>query len=476
MRERRDEAPEERSVLARAAAGAAVLLAVGVVAMLLFGQGSGYQVSATFQSASQLVEGNPVRLGGAPVGTVTKLELDDDGSARVEMDLEDDVAPLDSGTRAIIRQASLSGIANRYVELRLPNGAEGGEIEDGGRIPADDAVASVELDSLFNTLDEDTRAALRQFFTGSATMFAGRGDEAREGYRYLSPALASSRRLLQEAAADTVVLERFVLDSARLVTAVAARRDDLAALVSNLGATTRAAGADEAALAGALERLPTFMRRANSTFVNLRAALDDVDPLVAAGTPVAARLREFLPELRGLARDGRPTVRDLSRTIRHRGRGNDVIELLRTFPPLAEVAVDERERNGATRPGSFPQTETALERATPLIAAGRPYTPDLFGWFDDFSHTGSYDALGGFSRTQVYLNLLSADIGAPPQLLDLQERGSEFLRVARTGQFRRCPGHAEVASPDGSNVYTQPELEQFDCDPAHRASGEAVGG
>jgi phospholipid/cholesterol/gamma-HCH transport system substrate-binding protein len=463
---------EDRSPLARAAAGAALLAVIALVAILLFGGGGAYNVSATFENASQLVAGNQVRLGGVPVGAVTDLELADDGRATVEMEIDDDHSPLDDGTRAVIRQTSLSGIANRFVDLQLPQGANGGEIDDGGEIPADDTQSAVELDALFNTLDGRTRAALQRFFKGSAAMFAGRGDQARKGFRYLNPALGTSRRAFTELAGDTALLERFVVDSAKLVTAAAARRDDLAALISNLNATTRAAGADKAALAEALERLPGFMRRANTTFVNLRGALDDLDPLVDASKPAATRLRAFLPELRGFAGDARPTIRDLSRTIRDPGGDDDLIELLRTFPPLARIAIDSAERNGRERPGSFPITAEALRDATPLIAFGRPYTPDLFGWFDDFSHTGSYDALGGFSRTQAYFNLLSADVpGQPGQLLTPQQQASEFLEVARTGQLRRCPGHSEVAAADGSNVYSDEELQALDCDPTHRAAG-----
>ena len=62
------------------------------------------------------------------------------------------------------------------------------------------------------------------------------------------------------------------------------------------------------------------MRRANTTFVNLRAALDDVDPLVDASKPAVRRLGPFLDEARLFARDGEPTFRDLSRTIRRSGR------------------------------------------------------------------------------------------------------------------------------------------------------------
>jgi phospholipid/cholesterol/gamma-HCH transport system substrate-binding protein len=472
--EPRDEATDqERSVLARVGAGAAVLLAIAVVGVLLFAQSSAYRVSATFQNASQLVEGNDVRSGGVPVGTITELRLADDGQAEVTMEIEDDHAPLDRGTLAVIRQTSLSGIANRFVDLQMPSGPTGEEIDDGGEIDPDNAKAAVEIDSVVNLFDPETRRALQRFFRGSAKALEGEGDAARRGFEYLNPALASSRNLFEELASDTVLLERFMVDSAKLVTNVAARRDDLSGLVANLNATTAAAGADQGALSEALVRLPDFMRRANTTFVNLRATLDDLDPLVAASEPVAGQLREFLPELRGFARDARPTVRDLSRTIRDPGRNDDVVDLLRTFPRLAGIAVDAAERNGAERPGAFPQTADALTKAAPLIGFGRPFTVDFLGWFDDFSHTGGYDAIGGYSRSQVYVNLFSANVPETgvPELLDPQERLAQFTATGRTKQFKRCPGHSEAVAADGSNVYSQEEIERFDCDPSHRAVG-----
>ena len=42
------------------------------------------------------------------------------------MSINDDYAPLRRGTQAIVRQASLSGIASRYVDLSLPGGQGAG--------------------------------------------------------------------------------------------------------------------------------------------------------------------------------------------------------------------------------------------------------------------------------------------------------------------------------------------------------------
>ena len=68
------------------------------------------------------------------------------------MSIDEDHAPLRRGTRAIVRQASLSGIANRYVDLTLP-AQTAAKIPDGGVIDQDATTSAVDLDQLFNTLD-----------------------------------------------------------------------------------------------------------------------------------------------------------------------------------------------------------------------------------------------------------------------------------------------------------------------------------
>ena len=385
----------------------------------------------------------------------------------MELEVKDDHAPLNVGTQAVIRQFSQSGISNRYVDLQMPEGG-GGEIEDGGRINIDKTDTAVDLDQLFNTLDPKTRKALQGFFKGSARQFEGRGAQANAGFKYLNPALSTSSRLFNELTRDTPVLERFLVDSSRLVTALAERRDDLAGLIGNLNDTTRALGNQKAALAESIQRLPPFMRRANTTFVNLRAALDDVDPLVDASKPVARKLSPFLRSARRFAADAEPAVRDLSRTIRRRGRKNDLINLLASVPPLADIAVETHNRSAAPggrrfpvgrARGALPETVDAFRRGAPELALARPYTSDFLGWLDDFSTTGGgFDALGEVARAHIGL---SEKI--PPPF------GTG--RPLRRGQFKRCPGAAEDRASDGSNVWSAEDQARLQCEESARATG-----
>jgi phospholipid/cholesterol/gamma-HCH transport system substrate-binding protein len=481
------------SRVGRVAAIGAVIVAVVLVGIVLFGGGGGYTVNAVFENAGQLVKGNLVEVAGVQAGSVKGISITPNGQAKVTFSVNGDYAPLPTSTRAIVRQASQSGYANRYIELDLPGGPRKGQptIKNGGTLSQAQTVATVDIDQLFNTLDPSTRKALQEFFKGSAAQYAGVTKQANLGLHYLNPALSTSSRLFNELNYDTPVLEHFLSDSAHLVTAVAQKSNDLSGLVQNLNTTTRAIGAQKAALADSIGRLPDFMRNANTTFVNLRAALNDVDPLVNASKPVAKKLKPFLDQVQPLARDARPTIASLNTVIRRPGANNDLIELTQSLTPLAHIAVDTAQRDGANRAGAFPESTQALKASAPIIAFGRPYTPDLFGWFDDFSTTGDYDALGQISRTQTMFNSTSADTsvlnslglsGLPtaPGLLQVGNGGKPFpvdtqqkllAGTTRSGQYNRCPGGGDVIAPDKSNLLTADEQKLLGCSEADRGAG-----
>ena len=466
--------------IARFAAFAAVAGAAVLVALLIFGGGSDYTVHARFQNAGQLVKGNLVEIGGTQAGAVKGFEVTPDGEVVVEFSIDEKYAPLRHGTRAVIRAGSLSSVANRYIELHLPGEDQAGaEIDDGGEISVDKTTTGVELDQFFNIFDKQTRKGLRGFYEGGRRQFEDRGEQANRGLRYLSPSLDASTELFEELSKDPPVLERFLVNSSRFVTSLSERRDDVSELIQNLNQTTRAIGSQKRELAELVSLFPDFMRTANTTYVNLRATLDDLDPLVDATKPVARKLGPVLDELRPFARDAVPVIRGLSLLARAEGSGNDLVELNRTYPPLADIAVDTLPRKlnaGAgevdlgERRGAFPELTESLRDSAPIVAHGRPYTVDFLGWMDDFSHTGNYDALGSFSRAQIYFNAFTVSNGVPVPV-DPTDRGANFKALARTNQYKRCPGAAEEPAPDGSNVWSEAEQKELDCEESARATG-----
>jgi len=362
-----------------------VLAVVGftvLAGLLVFGGGESYTVKARFINAGQLVRGNLVQVGGTKAGVVKDFEISGDGQVDVEIEIDEKYAPLKEGTRAIIRQSSQSSVAGRYIDLHMPPVDQAGDdIEDGGVVGIDSTTTSVDLDEFFNALDPPTRRSLQLFYKGSERQWKGRGDEANKGLEYLNPSLSASSQLFNELSKDPPVLEKFLVESSRFVTALAERKTELAALVGNLNKTTKALGSEKVALAEVIRQFPGFMRQANTTYVNLRGTLDEVDPFVEASKPVARKLRPYLAELRPFAREAVPTVRDLGRIIRGPGSGDDLVELGRTYPALTEIAVDTRERtvdaggtpvNVGRRAGAFPEIGKALTDSAPIVAHGRP--------------------------------------------------------------------------------------------------------
>jgi len=430
----------------RFAALAGVIGAAVLVALLLFGSDSGYRVKAVFENGGQLVPGNQVRVGGRAVGTIDGIELDDDARAVVEMTVEGDLAPLHEGTTATIRATSLSGIANRYVSLDPgPNSAP--EIEEGGALAVDATSAPVDVDQLFNTFDERTRAGLQLFIQGQATQYDGRAREARRSLEYLSPALSATSRLTRELVVDGEIFERFVTDTSKVVGAIAERRDDLAQLVGNANTAAAAIGDESVALSDTLGLLPGTLRKANTTFVNLRAALDDVDVLVAESKPATRELAPFFGELRPLVDDARPTIRDLRTLIGAPGRNNDLIELTSKLPRLESLTSNV-----------FPRAIRTFDRSQEFVDTLRQYTPDLVGALTKLGQTTSYyDANGHYARVQPLFSPFVYD----PETNELR-RAPDGGRIDafERGRSRRCPGSAVQPPPDGSAPF---EVE--DCDP-----------
>jgi phospholipid/cholesterol/gamma-HCH transport system substrate-binding protein len=425
--------------VARILATAALIAAVALVALALFGDGDSYRVKVVFENAGQLVKGNEVRVGGQPVGSISDIELDDRANAVVTMSVNDDVAPLHEGTTATIRAASLSGITSRYISLKPgPNNAN--RIEDGGRIGADSTTSPVDIDVVFNTLDEKTRGGLRDFIRGTGQQYDTKGEEAAQSIQYFAPFLGSTSRLTGELALDQQVLARFLKDGADTVSAIAERRGDLTDLVSNTNSAMRAIGNESASLQRALEILPGTLRKANTTFVNLRNTLDDLDKLVNVSKPNTKELAPFFRALRPVVQDARPTIADLNELIRAPGPNNDLIELTSKQPHLARLTASV-----------FPRAIRALDRSDPVIEYARGYTPDLVGWITKFGEAAAYyDANGHYARVMPVLSPTAFDrlnyqlVGVPP---------SEHLNGFQSGSRPTCPGGATQPAPDGSSPW-----------------------
>jgi phospholipid/cholesterol/gamma-HCH transport system substrate-binding protein len=444
--------------LARGAAAGALAVAVVVIAVLLLSGGSTHTYHLLFQNAGQLVTGDDVQVGGRRVGSVTKIELTTNNQAQISVDVMDGFAPLHQGTAATIRQTSLSGIANRYVAL-VPGPNSNPRIADNGFLTADQTTAPVDLDQVFNTLDAPTRRALQQVIQGSAAQYQGKGPQANASAQYFNPLLSTSASLVNEAVRDQQVFSSFITSSSRVVTALEARRANLADLITNSNTTAAAIASQNTALNTDLKLLPITLRNANTTFVNLRSTLNDLDVLTNASKPATKHLAALFAALRPLVAEAIPTIHDLRLLVHQPGPANDLTDLLLKQPALAREA----------KP-ALADAILSLQKSQPVLTFIRPYVPDFVGWLRDFGQGASnYDANGHFARISPIFNAYSFTSNPSGGVLT-PIPNSQKAAGYTTGASTRCPGAASQYPPDNSAPFRD-TTGTLDCNPAQVPPG-----
>jgi phospholipid/cholesterol/gamma-HCH transport system substrate-binding protein len=448
---------------ARTATIAVLSLAVIALGYLIFFSGGGeHKYSLLFQNASQLVPDNQVLIGGQPVGTVESIELTPNNLAKVVVSVEQE---LHEGTTATIRNPSLSDVANHYVSIS-PGPNSNPPLEEGATLGLSSTTTPVDIDQLFNTFPPPVRRGLAQFIKGNSGVYAGRGKDANQTFKYIGVGFNRAGAFAHEINADEKLLARFLVSSSRLGTAVSERGAELSSAISNANAAFGAIASQNTALSQSLRLLPPTFRQANTTFVNLRAALDDVEPLINTTRTATKELAPFLGELHPVLSKAVPVFKNLRLTVGRKGFANDAAELLAALPTVEQRAGK-----------AFPHSEAAITAFQPDLNFIRAYTPDLFNGFARLGQVSApYDGNGHFIRSSFSdLNLFHYNSGsralepiAPSEQYDAF--GSE------AGIKRRCPGGASQPAADGSSPFVEPPhsgsgVTTSECNPADAPPG-----
>lgn len=444
-----------RQRASRALALGAIAVVAAIVLALVLAGGGGADYHLIFPEGGQLVRGDEVQVGGARVGSVTGIDLTSDYRARVTIHVDSSLVPLHEGTSAEIRVPGLASVANRYVALTpgpnscaptercraLPNGAtlQGGTIH-----------GVVDLDQLFNLFNPPTRKGLAEFIQGSAEQYSGAGRPLQVDSRYFPPAIASFDNVLAEIDRSQPVLTSFLVETAKALTTLAARRTQLSGLVSNANTTFAAIGSQQASLARGLKVLPGALREGNRAFQQLPGTLAALRKLVDVSKPNTKTLAPFLAKLReGVVVPATPVVRELSEAISRPGAGNDLTEAALALPALAR-----------TLASASPDGVRSLEEALPVTVPFGPYSPDLQGLIRSFGQSAAYyDASGHYAR----LSGLFPDFALGENNTLKPVSPQQAIQGLKTGQLRRCPGAGTQPAEDGSSPFTDNGL--LGCDP-----------
>ena len=257
----------------------------------LFARGREYQ--ARFQSVAGLNQGDEVRYGGLPVGSVTSIDLDTGEATRIVVRFRvRKRAPVRTDTRASITQLGLLG--EPYLNLR-PGSADAPPMPIGGTLPSED-----------NLSFQDAMTQLARFFEHSDTLFAGV-----QRFSATNPWERLDRTLTR--------FEDLLVSTGRNADRVAARLDTASLQLSSvLAHTDRLIGSIDSTVKQAGPGVGQAQREALATLRETRALVADVRGALQQGGGVDQLMRDLAIATDNLARLSTRLERDPTSVLKRR--------------------------------------------------------------------------------------------------------------------------------------------------------------
>lgn len=345
----------------------ALLLAVvvGLVGLTGFGGGSGdLEVQAELTNARGLLEGNEVRVQGAPAGSVKRIELTPRNTALVTFSVNGSVPAPRADASAAVRPVDLLG--DTYLSLSPGQGAEPLR----GPIGLERTSNAARLDDLLRAFAPPVRKGLQALFVELGLALEHRGEDLNRAIVELRPALDATDAVMTELGSQRAGLRSLISDARHLTRQLARRDRDLGTTIDTLAATTRETAARTPGLRRGLDRLPATLARLRLTAGELERTARSARPLaraLVAAAPrlstVAAALKPFLTAARPALRDTRPLLREVRGVLRDGA------------PALGQLAGGARRLNEAA-----PELNSFMDA---LVPAAAPISDGFFVHFAD---------------------------------------------------------------------------------------------
>ncbi|HEU5142662.1 MAG TPA: MlaD family protein [Solirubrobacterales bacterium] len=303
-----------------------------------------YEIKVPFKEATQLAEQSDVRISGVSVGKVQSIELAENGEdALATIYLDNKYGPIPRGTRAILRTKTLLG--ETYVEL-APGNPESRELPDGATLPSGNIAESVQLDEIFRTFDQRTRAAFQEWQREAAIAIQGRGQDFSNAFAELEPTFTEFDRLFRVLDTQRLAVRQLFANGAITFRALRGREGQLADLIQSSNAVFQTTAARDRDIEALFRVFPTFLDESRITFDRLREFAVNTDPLMRQLTPAAEELSPTLISLSRFAPQAKGFFEGFGPVIRRSGKAFPAArEFFRDDFPVLLRALDPFLRN-----------------------------------------------------------------------------------------------------------------------------------
>jgi phospholipid/cholesterol/gamma-HCH transport system substrate-binding protein len=268
-----------------------------------------YILEAEFSDAQGVMpgQGQTVRVAGMRIGDIGKVELEQ-GRAIVTMEIDQefkDVVHTDA--TALLRPRT--GLKDMFIELD-PGTRARPVMKEHGRISVHNTAPDVDSDEILSALDTDTRAYLTLLINGVGKGLKGRGNDLREVLARLGPLHRDLARVNSAFASRRRELARLIHNYGSSVTELATREKELSSLVASQSAVFERWSSEDRNVALAVSRLPSTLRSVESALVKVNTLGREIPPGIGALRPAIRQLHRTNLQVRPFAREATPILRD----------------------------------------------------------------------------------------------------------------------------------------------------------------------
>ncbi len=297
-------------------------------------QPKGYRFHVQFPEATQFAEQADVRIAGVPVGKVVRLESGAGNRTDATIEMRARYAPVPRDARAMLRTKTLLG--ETFVEL-TPGNERTGMMPDGGTLPRSAVAPTVELDEIFRSFDEPTRAAFRTWMQSQAAAVQGRGADINAIFGNLPEFVSASDDILRELNAQSEAVSQTFAATGDFFDAISERDGQLRNLIvqsERLWSVTARRNREFAAI---WKEFPRFERESRLTLPRLTRFAAIGEPVVKDLQPAATEMAGTFEAFSRLAPEYRGFFQRLGPVISASKRGVPALErTIRELPPLLE--------------------------------------------------------------------------------------------------------------------------------------------
>ena len=262
-------------------------------------------------------QGQKITVAGVQIGKVQGIELQE-GKGIV-------MAHLDPRYKGLVREDATAllrpktGLKDMFLEID-PGSRSARPLDEMERIPVANTAPDVDPDEVLEALDSDTRAYLQLLVNGAGKGLQNHGTDLREVFRRLEPLHRDLARVTEEVAERRQNLRSLIHNYGSLMTRLGRQDNDLRRIVSASNRTLGAFADENQNVSAAVRELAPTLNTTSDTLVKVGRFGRVLGPAVESLRPAFRQLDDTNAELRPLAREGTPILRNQVRPFVRRAR------------------------------------------------------------------------------------------------------------------------------------------------------------